>query len=130
MRRDKYSSGTKWERIAGYSRAVRIGNQIVVSGTTAWLGDGTVDGQGDPTAQTKRCIENIRAALKELGANLEDVVRTRIYVVDIKDWQSVSTVHGEYFGTIRPATTLVEVSRLVSPEMLVEIEADAVVGGE
>ena len=130
MRRDNYSSGTKWERIAGYSRAVRIGNQIVVSGTTAWLADGTVDGQGDPAAQTRRCVENIRAALVEVGASLEDVVRTRIYVVDIKDWQTISSVHGEYFGTIRPATTLVEVSQLVSPDMLVEIEADAVVSDD
>jgi len=120
----RYSTGTKWEPIVGYSRAVRFGNHIWISGTTATDENGAVVGLGDPYIQTIQAIKNIETALKALGANLSHVTRTRIYVTDINQWELVGKAHGEYFGEIRPATSMVEVSRLISPDMIVEIEAD------
>jgi enamine deaminase RidA (YjgF/YER057c/UK114 family) len=130
MIRQSISSGAPWEPIVGYSRAVRVGGHVFVSGTAAVDAEGNIVGKGNPYEQTAYICRKIQTALEQAGATLKHVVRTRMYVVNIKDWEEIGRAHGEYFGSIRPATAMIQVGSLISPEMLVEIEADAVIDDE
>lgn len=127
MTRENFASGAVWEDLVGYSRAVKVGAQVFVSGTTATDGSGGIVGIGDPHAQTLQCLRNIEMALTRAGARISDVVRTRVFVVNIDDWEKVGLAHSAFFNAIRPASSMVEVSRLIAPELLVEIEADAII---